>query len=359
MKGKYAYMAPEQTERGKVDHRIDIFAAGIVLYEAIAGRRLFKGANDIQTIERVRRCDVKPPSFLNPACPPQLDAILLKALSRDPARRFQTASEMGEALDDLVHATRFTPQHLATTLRSAFGVEDGSAVPIAPHGPAVIAPSTASSSGSISVTHPSGRSPTISPVVSGASGMAGTGIGASSTFDAAIIGSLLVKPVWQRAPFWVVLVLCLSGVGFAVVKNVAPSSSSQPFRPTGPLTVTGLAAAGPQGEGRRDSTKQNKKVAVLLQSDPEGADIFVTGRLETVGVTPMWFGLELAADNPARVMFRKAGFQDKAIAVETERPPVVQLIPTAAPRDCCVVGRARRSGLSWPIQRNSPSFQIS
>jgi serine/threonine protein kinase len=333
MKGKYAYMAPEQTESVNVDHRIDIFAAGIVLYEAVAGRRLFKGASDMQTIERVRRCDVKPPSFLNPACPPELDAILLKALARDPAQRFQTASEMGEALDDLVHATRFTPQQLATTLRTTFGVEAGLAPPATHRSTPVTASSTGSStgspSGSISTTYPSVRSPTISPMVFsppseaiGVTGMAG----GSSAFDASIIGSLLVKPLWQRAPFWAALVLCLSGVGFAVFKNVlhGPATASPP-------TVAMAAAGRPSGDGSHASTKKVRKVAVLLQSDPEGADIFVTGRLETVGVTPMWFGLDLDADNPTRVMFRKAGFQDKAIAVETERPALVQLIPNTVP----------------------------
>src|ERR1044071_8405496 len=66
MKGKYAYMAPEQTEGDNIDHRSDIFAVGIVLHEVLTGRRLFKGQNDVQTIERVRRCEVPPPSAQNP-----------------------------------------------------------------------------------------------------------------------------------------------------------------------------------------------------------------------------------------------------------------------------------------------------
>ena len=110
MKGKYAYMAPEQTEGGDdVDNRIDIFSCGIVLHEVLTGRRLFKGANDIQTIERVRRCEVPPPSFQNPMCPPELDNVVLKALARNRDDRFSTASEMADALDDVVHASRFPP----------------------------------------------------------------------------------------------------------------------------------------------------------------------------------------------------------------------------------------------------------
>src|SRR4051812_35338928 len=108
MKGKYAYMAPEQAEGRDVDHRIDIFAAGIVLYEVLTGRRLFKGANDVQTIEKIRRCDVRPPSEVNPNCPPELDAIVLCALARDRAQRFATAGEMADALDEVVHAAHVT-----------------------------------------------------------------------------------------------------------------------------------------------------------------------------------------------------------------------------------------------------------
>ena len=104
MKGKYAYMAPEQTEGDEVDHRIDIFSCGIVLHEVLTGRRLFKGQNDVLTIERVRRCEVPPPSQQNPMVSPELDAIVLKALARDRDKRFATAADMADALDDVVHA---------------------------------------------------------------------------------------------------------------------------------------------------------------------------------------------------------------------------------------------------------------
>jgi serine/threonine protein kinase len=120
MKGKYAYMAPEQTEGDNIDHRSDIFACGIVLHEVLTGRRLFKGQNDVQTIERVRRCDVPPPSAQNPNVPPELDHIVLKALQRDPARRWSNAADMADALDDIVHGARFQPTHLQQILYDCF-----------------------------------------------------------------------------------------------------------------------------------------------------------------------------------------------------------------------------------------------
>ncbi len=129
MKGKYAYMAPEQTEGDHVDNRSDIFACGIVLHEVLTGRRLFKGANDVQTIERVRRCEVPPPSLQNPAVPPELDAIILKALQRDPANRWADAADMANALDDIVHVSRFQPDHLAQLLYDLVPRRGGRAAP--------------------------------------------------------------------------------------------------------------------------------------------------------------------------------------------------------------------------------------
>jgi len=166
MKGKYAYMAPEQTDGVNVDHRSDIFACGIVLHEVLTGRRLFKGQNDVQTIERVRRCEVPVPSLQNPAVPPALDAAILKALARDPNDRWQSAAEMADALDDVVHEARFQPTHLAQLLYDLFpeggGPRPASAQATHPHGVTV----TGTGSG------PSARSrstvPPVSRTVSGA-----------------------------------------------------------------------------------------------------------------------------------------------------------------------------------------------
>ncbi len=118
-------MAPEQTQGNDVDRRIDIFATGIVLHEILTGRRLFKGENDLQTVERVRQCDVAPPSLQNPLCPPELDGIVLRALARNRDERFQSASEMADALDDVVHAARFQPGHLAMLMRDLFPTDAG------------------------------------------------------------------------------------------------------------------------------------------------------------------------------------------------------------------------------------------
>jgi len=101
IKGKFSYMAPEQVKGGEATRRIDVFGAGIVLWEALAGRPLFRRQDDAATINAVLNQAVVPPSSISEDVPPALDAIVLKALERDPARRFQTAAEMAEALEQL------------------------------------------------------------------------------------------------------------------------------------------------------------------------------------------------------------------------------------------------------------------
>jgi serine/threonine-protein kinase len=98
VKGKLAYMSPEQMRGEAVDARTDVFAAGIVIWEMLTGTRLFVGEDDKQTIGRVLVAEVPPPSHRRPELAPGLDAILARALDRDPSTRFATARAFAEAL---------------------------------------------------------------------------------------------------------------------------------------------------------------------------------------------------------------------------------------------------------------------
>jgi eukaryotic-like serine/threonine-protein kinase len=103
LKGKFGYMAPEQIMRGQVDRRTDVFAAGVVLWEALTCRRLFQASRNIeQAMSRVVAGDIPPPSAHRPGIPPVLDAIVLKAMARDVDRRFQSAEELAEAIENSV-----------------------------------------------------------------------------------------------------------------------------------------------------------------------------------------------------------------------------------------------------------------
>lgn len=99
IKGKLAYLSPEQAWGKPVDHRADVFSLGIVLHEMLTGQRLFKADNEIATLERVRTAAVAPPSTLNPRIAKELDPIVLKALTARPDDRYPTAQAFHEALE--------------------------------------------------------------------------------------------------------------------------------------------------------------------------------------------------------------------------------------------------------------------
>ncbi len=94
LKGKHAYMSPEQVRGEGIDHRSDIFTIGILLYELGTGERLFVGRNEVETLEAVLSGDIPRPSDRVPGFPEKLEAIILRALERDPDLRYQSAQEM-------------------------------------------------------------------------------------------------------------------------------------------------------------------------------------------------------------------------------------------------------------------------
>ncbi|HSM93994.1 MAG TPA: serine/threonine-protein kinase, partial [Anaeromyxobacteraceae bacterium] len=98
LRGKLGYMTPEGVRGLPVDRRADVFALGTVLWEMLAGEKLFTGPSELALLERVRTADVAPPSARNPAVPPGLDEVVLRALAREPEDRFAWASELRDAL---------------------------------------------------------------------------------------------------------------------------------------------------------------------------------------------------------------------------------------------------------------------
>lgn len=122
LKGKYCYMSPEQVRGNDLDHRSDIFGLGVVLHEILTRQRLFLGTNDLKTLENVLRKDIPPPSTINPTIPPELDRIVMRALSRNLGARYQYASEMREDLMRFLYSfdSVFGRRDLATYMHSVF-----------------------------------------------------------------------------------------------------------------------------------------------------------------------------------------------------------------------------------------------
>ncbi|MBW1808753.1 MAG: serine/threonine protein kinase [Deltaproteobacteria bacterium] len=94
LKGKYGYMSPEQIMNLNLDSRSDVYSAGVVLWEMLTGRRLYRQTNELEILKTITEQDPPPPSSILPSVPKALDGITMKALKRSRDLRFQTAGEM-------------------------------------------------------------------------------------------------------------------------------------------------------------------------------------------------------------------------------------------------------------------------
>ena len=123
VKGKFSHMSPEQCLGKPVDRRSDVFALGIVLYELVTVRALFRGDGDFAKMKEILEGTIEPPSKYRLGLPPALDAIILKALARDPANRYQTADELRVALERfaILNNLRSSTTALADYVTQLFG----------------------------------------------------------------------------------------------------------------------------------------------------------------------------------------------------------------------------------------------
>jgi serine/threonine protein kinase len=125
IKGKLSYMSPEQCMGKPLDGRSDLFSLGVVLYEWVTGFKLFTGESDVAVLKSITEGKVYKPSYFKADVPEQVEAILMRALEKDPALRYQTAWEMQADLDTFLTSNEFTPgnPHLATFMKQLFADE--------------------------------------------------------------------------------------------------------------------------------------------------------------------------------------------------------------------------------------------
>ncbi len=122
LKGKFAYMSPEQASGRDVDRRSDIFSLGIVLWEATTGRRLFEGDGDLEALRKVQEGDFDRPSKKRPDYPPELEGIVMRALSKRREDRFPTARAMADAIEEFLVVRRAvtSPTRIAEVMHHLF-----------------------------------------------------------------------------------------------------------------------------------------------------------------------------------------------------------------------------------------------
>ena len=122
IKGKFAYLAPEQAYGKRVDRRTDLWSMGVVLWEMLSGTRLFRAENEAATLRATLRAEIPPVSTLRVEVEPELDQILPRALQRHPSLRYPNATQMKQDLEGYLVSTNQSPcqQALAGLMHELF-----------------------------------------------------------------------------------------------------------------------------------------------------------------------------------------------------------------------------------------------
>jgi serine/threonine-protein kinase len=120
VKGTSGYMSPEQVRNQELDGRSDLFCAGVVLHELLCGKRLYGTPDEDAMMRQIAHSDAPSPRSFNPEVPEALDAVVRRALSRDPAKRFSTGREMAKAIEQAVGSALYDEEAVAELMQSLF-----------------------------------------------------------------------------------------------------------------------------------------------------------------------------------------------------------------------------------------------
>jgi serine/threonine-protein kinase len=130
VKGKLSYLSPEQVRGQNVDARSDVFSLGVVLWECLTGRRLFFSHNEMETMRNVVERRIPPLCEMRPQIAPALDAIVMRAVSRDMDQRYPTAGALAADLEELLRDSRFSADMQVRMLDELFGEETSAREPV-------------------------------------------------------------------------------------------------------------------------------------------------------------------------------------------------------------------------------------
>jgi serine/threonine protein kinase len=304
LKGKFGYMAPEQVDLdADVDHRADLFVAGVVLWEMLTLRRLFKGANDVQTIGMVRAARALPPSAINPAVPPELEAVCMRALARERSERFADCGEMAAALDEIVHRRKFGADGAARLMRAEF---PGEREPTQPMATVTAEPTPSRQAGTptpagVRVSAKAHAAADARPIASSSSRPA-VDPSAPTRLRRVFVS---LAPALRRRDVLVAAAGVLALAGVIAVKRPAPPSPA-PVHAAAPMPVVTPLVMPPGAPAT---------VRIRLTTKPAGAEVTVEGETTARGTTPLVLTLPRGQD--VRRLFLKAPGYARAVAEVT------------------------------------------
>jgi serine/threonine protein kinase len=301
VRGKMSYLAPELLEGARADARSDLFSLGVVLHELLSGQRLFVGETDFDTLKLVKEMPIPRPSTHNSAVKPALDGVVMRALERDPDKRYKSADEMGDELEELVLRKGYSTRALGQKVRE-LADQEPPADKVRPTPLVVEVPVVGSETSTVIVDESTqlpagaGRAPTTTRPRRGTRGRWQIPtVALACLFVGAIVGAAL-RPT---APSAVVV----SAPSPALARTPPPPPAAAPPAPAPATTVR-----------------------VALDSAPQGAT--VTGAGGPLGKTPLLLTLprsqdavELTLTKPgyAPLPYKVIPYQDKELVASLKR----------------------------------------
>ncbi|MBI3184521.1 MAG: serine/threonine protein kinase [Myxococcales bacterium] len=352
LKGKFAYMSPEQAEGEPLDRRSDIYSLGLVFHELITGRRVLQRDSDTQTLKAARDAHIEPPSQLNPSLPSSIDQVLSRALAKSPGDRYATAQALVLAIEDwLLKGQKPASQsHLSGFLRELYpdhqersrgpsrnATEDALASTL------IRTPSSASFATGARASQSGAPPPRRPRALWGAMALLlGSAVGV-----AAIIGPKLkpeppAPPPPPPAPVTHLLSVASEPTG-ASVKLDGALLGTTPLKVTLDAGTSGtLLLVGPGLVARTHQLRLEKDAELLFQllrarvkvpidSEPAGASVKLEGR--ELGKTP--FVWETEPEHRCVLLFELEGYKPAELAVAAEEgsafKATLEPLPAAPP----------------------------
>jgi serine/threonine protein kinase len=310
VKGKLSYVSPEQIRGATdVDGRSDVFALGVVLWECLTGRRLFFDRNDFQTMRNVIERPIPPPSTQRGDVPPSLDFIVLRALEREPDRRYPDAKTMADELESVLQEARFAPRAMTRMLDELFGeqspqvdlvVPDAASAGVGPAGDAVPVPI---------------QEPLTNPVAPGA-------LPSDDDIDS-YTGVSSVRRLPTRAGQRMSWMAAAAAVVLAVTAGavlVGTSRRRAVLARTNDENVVAIPARTPEPAAADPAFPIEagpEKVSVRIESDPPGAEVTAENG-KSLGVTPTSLAIA-RSEKPLTFTVAKAGYATSRHSIIPDR----------------------------------------
>jgi serine/threonine-protein kinase len=297
--GTPAYMSPEQCEgRGLIDHRTDIYALGILLYEMLAGRVPFQGEGYGEVlVQHMTQVPVKP-STIRGVLNPHLEAVCMKGLEKRPDNRYSSMDEFMQALADPV---AYVEGHGGLDRFLSYG-SGASPTPY---------PVTPGSGPYAMPQQPGISQPTPPPGYMGA-------VGTAASYTPSPVPGSLERPASNRGKIIILAGLAAVALGvlvFVAYKMMAGKSDEKTkpvAAPTAPATTGPVSAGGTTTDSQPTGTAPTGKVKVDVASNPTGSEVFIGD--VSKGKTPVSFELE-RSDKPIDLVLKAEGYEDRKESV--------------------------------------------